>query len=269
MHLGVIGYGNIGRMVCQLLEEDPVEKLTILVRSAAKTTAEHNPVSAKAAGHVEVKEALPQLIANAPNLVVECAGQEAVGEYVGHVLEAGIPTVVVSVGALAEEALLQRLREAANSGGSKLILPAGAIGGIDLLAAIAPAGGVKVRYRCKKPPAAWKGTPAESAVDLEHLLEPTVFFSGNARDAARLYPRNANVAATLALAGPGFDATEVELVADPAATGNSHSYTVESPMCRFSVDIENTASRGNVKTSATTAYSVLREVRRVHKALII
>jgi aspartate dehydrogenase len=126
-----------------------------------------------------------------------------------------------------------------------------------------------VTYHGIKPPKAWAGTPAEQLCDLGRLTERTVFFRGTAREAARDFPRNANVAATLALAGAGFEATRVELVADPAAPGNVHSYDVRSKVAKFRVEIENLPSSGNVKTSVSTVYSVLREIRNRMESVVI
>jgi aspartate dehydrogenase len=173
------------------------------------------------------------------------------------------------VGALADPGLEAALRSAAVAGGARLILPAGAIGGIDLLAALAAAGGLTVRYRGTKPPAAWAGTPAAGILDLDALTEARVFFTGTAREAAAAYPKNANVAATLALAGAGFEATAVELAADPAAPGNVHEVSVASPLASYSLRIENLPSAGNAKTSATTIYSVLREIRNRRGPVVV
>lgn len=96
-----------------------------------------------------------------------------------------------------------------------------------------------------------------------------MFFSGSAREVAREFPKNANVAATLALAGAGMDATQVELVADPAATGSRHAYAVTSPLGDCEFRIENRASNGNAKTRAATIYSVLREIRNRKGPVVI
>lgn len=269
MHLGIIGYGNIARTLIQLLEEEPVQRITVLVRQSSRNRTAEELRSCPAAMRIEVTTTVEDLVRGKPDLVVECAGQEAVAKLVPPVLRAGIATIAVSIGALADDDIASKLRETAVAGDTKLILLAGAIGGIDLLAAIAPAGDITVTYRGTKPPAAWKGTPAEAILDLNAMTEPSVFFSGSAREAARTYPKNANVAATLALAGPGFEATMVELVADPAALGNQHAYEVQSPLCRYSVEIENKASGGNVKTSVATVYSVLREINRTRRPLVM
>jgi aspartate dehydrogenase len=262
MHLGLIGYGNIAETLLGFLAEPgapEVTRVTLLVR-AGRAEA----VRAALAGHpaaIAVVEDAAALIAAAPDLVVEAAGHSGVAEHVPACLEAGFDVVVVSVGALADDALAARLDAAARKGGARVILPAGAVGGIDLVSALSAAGDLQLTYRGTKPPAAWAGTPAEAALDLAALTEATTFFTGSAREAAARYPRNANVAATLALAGPGLDATRVELVADPAAPGNLHGYELASPAARVRVEIENLPSTGNVKTSVSTIYSVLREIR--------
>ncbi|SMH38206.1 aspartate dehydrogenase [Maritimibacter sp. HL-12] len=262
MHLGLIGYGNIGETLMDFLawpDAPEVGRVTVLVRAGrggATATA--------LAGHqlpVEVVEDTDALVAARPDLVVEAAGHSGVSAHVPACLEAGIEVVVVSVGALADDTLAARLDAAARKGGARYILPAGAVGGIDLVSALAAAGEVNLTYRGTKPPAAWAGTPAEQALDLAGLSAAETFFTGTAREAATAYPKNANVAATLALAGPGLDATRVELVADPAAPGNLHGYELVSPAARVRVDIENLPSAGNVKTSVATIYSVLREIR--------
>lgn len=257
MHLGLIGYGNIATSLVDLLAADSAlcpSDLTVLVRPG-------KAVSLRPGIAATVVDCAADLIARRPDLVVECAGHSGVADHVPAVLEAGIDVVLVSIGALANADLDRRLRAAARSGGARLILTAGAVGGIDLLAALGAAGDLSVRYRGTKPPRAWAGTPAESACDLDGMTKPAVFFSGTARQAARDYPRNANVAATLALAGAGFDETRVELAADPGAGGNMHAYDVTSPHAEFRVEIRANPSAGNAKTSVSTVYSVLREIR--------
>ncbi|MFV0382717.1 aspartate dehydrogenase [Paracoccus sp. (in: a-proteobacteria)] len=263
MRLGLIGFGNIATTLLALMARTglQVRHLTVLTRPAGAVTARDRLAADFPGITVKVVTDAAGLLASRPDLVVECAGHAAVTAHLPQILRAGVDVVMVSIGALADAALEAELRRAATGGGARLILPAGAVGGIDLLSAIGAAGDLKVRYRGIKPPKAWRGTPAERAVDLDRMTGATVFFSGNARQAATDYPKNANVSATLALAGPGFEATGVELVADPDAPGNIHEYDVESPLARYSIRIANTASAGNAKTSVTTVWSVLREIR--------
>ncbi|MAS14670.1 MAG: aspartate dehydrogenase [Nitratireductor sp.] len=266
MRLGLIGFGNIAGTLLDLLSKTldaPLAHLCVvtLPEFAAETEARLRAEFGAVAQDISVVGDAEALLAEKPDLVVECAGHGAVVEHVPPVLRAGTDVIIVSIGALSDAALETDLRAAASAGGARLVLPAGAVGGIDLLSALGAAGGLEVRYRGSKPPRAWSGTPAEEAVDLANLTDATTFFTGNAREAARDFPKNANVAATLALAGAGFEATHVELVADPAAPGNVHEYSVVSPLAKYSMRIENLPSAGNAKTSVSTVYSVLREIR--------
>lgn len=262
MHLGLIGFGNIATTLLAFMAERGMgpKRLTVLA-PAAKAEATAKRLAEAFGPEAGVVGDAAALLARAPDLVVECAGHAAVAAHVPMLLRAGVDVIVVSVGALCDGALEATLRRAAQEGGARIVLPAGAVGGIDLLGALSAAGPIEVRYSGTKPPMAWAGTPAESLIDLASLSEAAVFFRGTAREAASTFPKNANVAATLALAGAGLDATRVELVADPAAAGNIHAYEVRSPVANYRMEIENLPSAGNVKTSVSTIYSVLREIR--------
>jgi aspartate dehydrogenase len=177
--------------------------------------------------------------------------------------------LVISVGALADPALLSRLKAAAGEGKSRILLPAGAVGGIDAIAAMRAGGLDAVRYRSRKPPAAWRGSPAEKVADFDKLTGRTVLYRGSAGEAALLYPQNANVAAAVALAGLGFDKTEVELVADPAAPGNVHEIEAEGAAGRFAIQLQGKPSKTNPKTSALAALSVARALLNLDATIVI
>jgi len=265
IRLGIIGFGNISTTLLTLLKdvlEDPLEHLTIVCRPEYESQV--NQIMREDFNDVALENSITSnietLINNKPNLVVECAGHDAVTEHIAQVLSAGFDTVVASVGALADAALADSLYDAAHKGKARLIIPAGAIGGVDLLASLQKHGKLDVSYRGIKPPAAWSGTLAAKLINLDDLSEETVIFSGSAREAASSYPKNANVAATIALAGAGFEATQTELVADPKATGNIHEYSVDCPLAHYTFRVESQPSSGNAKTSVTTVYSIMREI---------
>ncbi|MDN2582067.1 aspartate dehydrogenase [Aquibium sp. ELW1220] len=267
MRLGLIGYGTIARTLAgHLAAVSGIEAVTVLVRPGREADV---PASfGDGAIPVAAVTSVDALLAERPDFVVECAGHSAVDAFVPPLLRAGLDVVVVSIGALADEALSRRLRDAAVGGRSRMILPAGAVGGIDILSALGAGGEIQVRYTGTKPPKAWAGTPAEAVVDLAALDRPAVIFEGTAREAATAYPKNANVAATLALAGAGFEATRVVLVADPSAPGNVHEFEAVSPVARVTMRIENAPS-GNAKTSLATIMSVLREIRNRQGPVVI
>ncbi|NNC64798.1 MAG: aspartate dehydrogenase, partial [Gammaproteobacteria bacterium] len=212
---------------------------------------------------------LDELFDDPPAVVVECAGHNAVHEYGEQVLRRGTDLIVVSTGALADSALLDRLRQAARAGASKLIIPPGALGAVDALGAAKLSGLIEVNYRGRKPPSTWKGTPAEDAADLDTLTEPQTVFRGAARQAALQYPKNSNVAATIALAGLGFDRTSVELVADPTISSNIHEIEVRAESGDFEICLKGQPSAANASTSILTAYSVVRALLAYEREIVI
>jgi aspartate dehydrogenase len=259
--IALIGFGAIGRTLAGLIAAEPGLRLTgVLVRGGSIPDARRLLLEG-----VRVVGDLDGLLATGAGLVVECAGQEAVLTHAGPVLAAGVPLMVISTGALATPGLLDRLTAAGNA---PLIVPAGAIAGLDGLGTLKRAGLHAVTYTSTKPPLAWRGTPAERILDLEGLRERTTFFEGNARDAALHYPKNANLAATVALAGLGFERTRVRLVADPDATGNLGEIEASSEIGTLSVTMAGRAS-ANPKTSASVAYSLLHAILSRGAGLVI
>lgn len=251
MHLGLIGFGSIGRALVERMPSDVVSEITVLQR---------RPVTEQVPKVTFVAD-LSDILARHADVIVECAGHQALHAYLPKILSAGVPIIPASLGAFSDPDLLV-LTEAFPA---QTIFPSGAIGGLDILRALAGAGDVDVIYRGIKPPKAWKGSPTAAQIDLDALTDRKVFFSGTAREAAQSYPKNANVVAALALAGPGFEGVQVELIADPAAEGNTHRYEVASPVCRYEMKIVNAATAGNARTSETTILSLLEEVKAFSK----
>lgn len=253
MRLALIGLGAINRAVAAGMAGQA--EMVALTRSGAE-----------APGVMAISD-LSALRVFAPDLVVEAAGHGAARAYLPDLLAAGIDVLMASVGVLADPETEAAFR-AAPAHGAQLTIPAGAIGGLDLLAALPKNSLRAVRYTGIKPPAAWAGSPAAGGRDLSALDGPVTLFEGTARQAALRFPRNANVAATLALAGAGFDKTEARLVADPDAAGNGHAYDVISDTAEmtFSVRARPSDTPG---TSATTAMSLLRAIRNRDAAWVV
>jgi aspartate dehydrogenase len=263
--VAIIGYGGIAQDVVAALRSMQADSNIV---GALARPGRGDMVRAALPG-IGVVEKLEQLLARKPDIVAELAGQRAVAEYGETILRGGIDFLVISIGALAEPGLLQKLKAAAKAGNARVLLPAGAIGGVDAIAAMRIGGLQSVRYRSVKPPAAWRGSPAEEVTDLANLTKRTVLYQGSAGEAALKFPQNANVAATVALAGLGFDATQVELVADPDAPGNIHEIEVEGAAGKFAIRLQGKPSRTNPKTSALTAFSVARALINEKAAIVI
>lgn len=252
----VIGYGAIGRLVLESLAGDAALRITHLLERPSRKDA----LSRALGGGVTVIGDLDELDAF-PECALECAGHGAVVEYVVPLLERGVNVALVSVGALAEPGLPEKLEAAARKGGSQITLASGAVGGLDAIAAARVGGLDEVIYTGRKPPLGWRGSPAESKVDLESLARAAVIFEGSARDAARLYPKNANVAATVSLAGLGLDRTQVTLIADPAVTRNVHHVVARGAFGELEITLSGKPLPQNPKTSSLAAYAAVRALR--------
>lgn len=259
MRIGIIGTGAIGRFVLHQLEARGQTTDAILVRPhrLAETSLGLVPRFSSVAD-------LPDDL----TLMIDCAGHTALQDHGTAILRRGMDIVTVSLGALADNVLKDALERAAEDGDARLHLASGAIGALDCLRAARVGGLGEVTYIGRKPPGGWKGSPAEDQLDLNRLTEATCHFKGSARQAAREYPKNANVAAAVALAGTGFDATQVQLIADPAITANIHEIHAEGNFGKFTFHIEGTALPDNPRTSALAAMSVVAAVERQRERLV-
>lgn len=266
LKIAMIGCGAIGAGVLELLRGD-ADLAVVAVVLPAGAHSEVRDVVARFAPQARV---VAQLDAQAGiDLVVECAGHSAIEEHVLPALQRGIPCMVASVGALSAPGMAERVEQAARDGGTQVQLLSGAIGGIDALSAARIGGLDAVVYTGRKPPLAWKGTPAERDVDLAALTQAHCIFEGSAEGAARLYPKNANVAATLSLAGLGLQRTRVRLFADPSVSENVHHVEARGAFGSFELTMRGKPLAANPKTSALTVYSIVRALANRGRALAI
>jgi len=194
------------------------------------------------------------------DIVVEAAPAALFEQIAVVAIEAGRIFVPASVGALLPRLHLLARAEAT---GARIIVPTGALLGLDAVRAAAEGMVASVTMVTRKPPGGLAGAPylEQHGIDLRGLAAPLLVFAGNAFDAAAGFPANVNVAAALALAGIGPLRTRVEIWADPGVTRNTHTIRVEADAARFSMTIENVPSEDNPRTGKLTALSVLACLR--------
>lgn len=257
----LIGLGAIGTSVFERMQTHESVHITHVVVSESRLADTQQYLGTRAVA----VSAVP----SDATLVLECAGHRALMEHVLPALERGIECAVLSIGALSALGLPEQLEAASRRGDTHLHLLAGAIGGIDAVAAARQGGLDKVIYTGRKPPQSWQGSPAEQVVNLQTLREPAVILESNAREAARLYPKNTNVVAALSLAGLGLDKTQVRLIADPGVTENVHEFEVYGAFGHMSVKMSGRPLADNPKTSALTVLSALRFLHNRTAALTI
>jgi aspartate dehydrogenase len=266
IRIAMIGCGAIGVGVLELLKDDA----DLVIDRIVLPAGHHVDAQSALAQHAPLARLVTRLGSDdGVDLVVECAGHGAIEEHVIPALERGIPCLVATVGALSLPGVAERLEQAARRGRTQVQLLSGAIAGIDALAAARVGGLDSVVYTGRKPPQAWKGTPAERECDLDALEAPCCIFDGTAEQAARLYPKNANVAATLSFAGLGLQRTRVQLYADPGVQENVHHVQATGAFGSLDITVRGKPLPANPKTSALTVYSIVRALANRGRALAI
>ena len=257
MNIGLIGAGAIANFLLQELNEREQKGLSI--QSIYVRDKEKYAMLTERFG-VTLYTDLEEFLTSNIDLVVEAATIEAAQELVPAILERK-PVVLISIGALADEQLLQKLNTLVIEHRHAIYLPSGAIGGLDLLQNAAALGTVtSVNLTTRK--------PASSLMD-EVINEEKVIFEGTAREAIRKFPKNMNVSIVLALASLGFEETKVRLVADPHITQNIHQVEIAGDFGEAMFTIKNNPLPQNPKTSYLAAMSILGTLKRMHQPLII
>ena len=201
------------------------------------------------------------------DLAVECAPASLIARICKPMLEAGKQVMVLSCGALLPR---PELIDLAKAKGGRIIVPTGALLGLDAVAAAAEGTIHSVKMTTRKPPVGLVGAPylVKHNISVEGLNTAKLVFSGTAREAAAGFPANVNVAAALSLAGIGPDRTMIDIWADPAVERNCHSIEVDSDSARYTLSIENIPSE-NPKTGKNVALSVLAALRKMHSPLAV
>lgn len=262
--VAVGGLGAIGLAVARALDAGRINGLRLTAVSARDVAKAGRSM----AGFRTAVPVVPLAeLAERADVVVECVPAAAFGEIAGPAVERGRIFMPISVGALLRHMeLVDRARET----GARIVVPTGALIGLDAVRAAAEGSVREVRLVTRKPPGGLAGAPylVEHGIEVEGLTEAKRVFEGSARDGAAGFPANVNVAAALSLAGIGPDATRLEIWADPAVTRNTHAITVDADSARFTMTIENVPSEENPRTGKITALSVIAALRRLTAPLV-
>jgi aspartate dehydrogenase len=259
--VAIAGIGPIGTRLAKALDEG-IDGLALAAVSAANIEKHRGWLDKLG----KPPATLPiEALSDAADIVVECAPSRLVRSIVAPVVSRGKTAVVLSVGALLENEDLIAL---AKEKGGQIVVPTGALIGLDAMTAAAVGTIHSVQMVTRKPLRGLEGAPylVEHKIDIADIKAPLKIFDGTAREAARGFPANLNVAVALSLAGIGADRTRVEIWADPTVTRNTHRIEVDSDSARFSMTIENIPSE-NPKTGLITALSVIACLRKLNAPL--
>jgi aspartate dehydrogenase len=261
--IGLLGLGSIGRRLVELIRTGLAGEcrlVAVLVRDAERHAAEREML-----GEAVLTADADAFFATRPEVVVEAAGHAAVRQLGERVLLHGADLMLLSVGALADEALAERMRAAAERSGRQILVPSGGIAGLDAIGAAALGTLEEVTHTVRKPPRAFT---AEQLGGPPPIGEPRCLFDGPASDGVRRFPENVNVAAAVALAGAGLAHTRLVVIADPGVERNTHNVRVRGDFGRLTLVMENTPTE-NPKTGRIVALSAAKALRNRRAAFVI
>lgn len=254
--VAVAGLGTIGLPVARALNQG-IHGLELTAISSGRT--DHAAERLQQAG-IDVPVVKNSELPDYAEVIVECAPKKFFRDVAEPALTAGRLLISVSGAAILEEWDLVALAERT---GGRIHLVTGALLGLDAVRAAAEGVIHAVHMTTRKPPKSLIGAPylVDNKIDVTSLTEPVRVFEGTAREGARGFPANVNVAAALSLAGIGPDEMRLEIWADPALERNTHFIEVEADSARFAMSIENVPSAENPGTGVITPLSVIAALR--------
>ncbi len=259
LSVGIVGLGAIGSRLVEILTREFSGQLRIdflcdLRKERLREIRKKFLPRAKAVSW-------PTLVRRA-DLIIEAASQAIAQPVALKALQLNKQVLILSVGGLlARDGLASILEKTAG----ELWIPSGALAGIDGLLSASQGKIRSVTLVTTKPASGLEGAPylKEKRIRLSHLQEPTVIFEGNALQAIRAFPRNVNVAATLALAGIGPEKTKVKILASPIERENRHEVQIEGDFGQIRTEIRNLPSRTNPRTSELAILSVVATLKKI------
>ena len=255
--IAIIGYGAIAKYVYKKLKSNKI-KIDFVVCKKGKEKKAKVVFNREVQAFNSIKN-----FETLPDLVLDCAGHYALEEFAADFLSNGVDFITLSSGALANDKLYEIINKSSKKGESNFYIASGAIGSLDLINAANQGYLHKVTYTARKPPKGWIGSRAEKIISLQDVEGEKTHFFGSAREAALLYPKNANVAATIAISGIGFDKTSVKLIADNSINKNIHELEIEGEFGISKSILEGLPLPDNQRSSLLAAMTMVSEVKKV------
>jgi aspartate dehydrogenase len=260
MDIGIIGCGAIGSTLAKAAETLPdINDIYVFDKSHVCSRVMEEKFT-KVKSILEFEELMEK-----SDFIIEAASQEAVLLYVNDILAGGKDVLIMSVGALVDDTLRMQLTKTALDSSTRLYIPTGALCGIDGVNSASVSELDEVTLITRKPPSAFEGVAyvLEKGVITDEITTPKVLFEGTAREAVRCFPKNVNVAATVSLAGIGFDRTIVKIVADPTTHQNHHTISASGSFGTLRAEMNNLPFERNPKTSKIAAQSAISALKKI------
>ena len=263
LKIGLIGCGAIGSEIAKAIDQGLIPNAELKAALDKNPQAAHTLNTQLKRRFKQVKTLTQMLKANI-NLVVEAASQQAVKEYAERILKSRKDMVVLSVGALLDQTLLNRLTQICQRYHRRIYIVSGALGGIDAIKAASILGFQDLTLTTRKHPSALASSPyfTEKGLDPNIIKAPTTLYEGDVVEAVRLFPANINVAATLTLAASPKPPL-VRVVADPYLDVNIHEVVARGEFGEITITMRNTPSPKNPKTSYIAALSAISTLRNI------
>lgn len=265
MNIGLIGYGTIGRMVARAIGDGLAGDVSLV---AVKDIHDEPPFEQPLPGAMYTTS-MDSFLSMNMDVVVEAASQAVLKEYAELIVKSGKSLIAMSVGAFAHKTFLEQLRRLALKHKCRILVPSGAIGGLDAISAAAIDHIDELTLTSIKPLNALQGVRSAMDPDLDpdSVTTPVCIYDGPADEAVRRFPLNINVAAALSLAGIGFKKTRVRIVADPRGTRNIHRIEGRGTFGTLKLEFENNPSPTNPRTSYLAALSAIRLVKNLAESV--
>ena len=263
--LAIAGLGAIGLAVARRVDAGELPGITLVAAAARDRDKARRATAAFRSPPPLLSLAA---LADAADIILECLPAAQFAAVAEPAIARARIFMPLSVGALLDHlALIERARQT----GARIVVPTGALLGLDAVRAAAEGNISSVRMVTRKPPAGLMGAPllAQRNISLTGLQEPLLVFAGSAREAIAGFPANVNVAVALSLAGIGPDRTRVEIWADPTVTHNTHNIILTSDSSDLSMTIQNIPTPENPRTGRITALSALAALRRLTAQLVV
>jgi aspartate dehydrogenase len=259
--IGLLGCGAIGTQIALAIDSGKIPAILTHIYDQSKDS------SNKLASKLKIKPTIvdnSHLLSSGPiDLVVEAASQQAVKDVALSVLQNKKDLMIMSVGALLDESIFEVLTDACNEFHKKIILPSGAIAGLDAIKSVKDELD-SLTLVTTKHPKSLKGAKffETSNINLDSIKKQTIIFEGNAAEAVKLFPANINVAALLSLTGLGSKNTIVKIVADPNTDKNTHNILANGKFGKISITVENVPDPNNPKTSRLAILSAIQTLKQ-------
>ncbi len=233
--VGLIGAGAIGTVLAEAIQRNLIICDELIIYDVDLQRAQN--LKNKLYFQTKIVNNIDALIAQKPKVIIEAASQQAITEYFTKLLDADVDVIVMSTGALLK----------LGTGSPRIHFPPGAVGGLDALSSATIAGINEITLTTHKPPKALG----------KDNTEELIVYEGHAAEAAQRFPREMNVAATLALTVKPTK-VKVQVISDPKVKRNTHEINIKWRYGEMRLQFANDPHPDNPHTSALAAWSAIK-----------